>query len=61
MAHNAVHQVQFQQMQQLNDECEKAGRNRDEIDVAALTFPADKSALARGGVAGKPRLTHRSR
>lgn len=34
-----------QQMQQLNDECEKAGRNRDEIDVAALTFPADKSAL----------------
>jgi probable F420-dependent oxidoreductase len=34
------------QMQQLEDECKKAGRNRAEIDVTAISMVADKAALA---------------
>ena len=36
-----------QQMQQLNEECAKAGRNRAEIDVSALSMLADEAALAQ--------------
>jgi len=36
-----------EQMQQLDDECKKAGRNRAEIDVTAISMVADKAALAQ--------------
>lgn len=35
------------QMQQLEDECKKAGRDRAEIDVTAISMVADKAALAQ--------------
>jgi len=36
-----------EQVQQLEDECKKAGRNRAEIDVTAISMVADKAALAQ--------------
>jgi len=36
-----------EQMQQLEDECKRAGRNRAEIDVTAISMVADKAALAQ--------------
>ncbi len=36
-----------EQMQQLDNACAEAGRARSEIDVSALTSPADESALAQ--------------
>ncbi len=45
-----------EQMQQLNDACNEAGRARSEIDVSALTSPDDESALAQLAVLGVNRV-----
>ena len=45
-----------EQMQQLDRECARVGRNRAEIDVSALAAPADEAALAQLAELGVDRV-----